>query len=495
MLPNASSFRLSRIQAFVLLIGLLAALALVLSWNLGEVSPSSWGIATFALVGALFEISSVQLREGEAKGHVGFVGDLAAAVLFGGFWAGLLAAVATFVSNSAKRNQPIKVVFNAFQRCLSVATAVLVYQALGARLPPTFLLAPSSAPFEVVIQEILAFFAAALVYFVINSLAVSGAIALTSGRPFRNVWRANTLWILGYDLAASTFSLGVAWVYLKFVDSPGIERLGFLAVFLPIIAVRHIYGRLNTVQGLYAELDHAYENLELALREQLAMMVKSIEARDPYTSGHSKRVSAISRAIAIDAGFDGKLVEEIENAALLHDVGKIHAEFAPLLSKEGKLTPEEWEIMKSHSAKGAELVGLFSRFEGHVQDSVRFHHERWDGRGYPDGIKEEAIPLGARIIMIADTIDAMTTDRPYRKALGFEVVISELQKHRGTQFAPDLVESAINSVSIRRLISAEAGEPSEAIDGQVPETRMPPLRSHGSFFVGRRFGTESRSAG
>ena len=112
-------------------------------------------------------------------------------------------------------------------------------------------------------------------------------------------------------------------------------------------------------------------------------------------------------------------MDEIENAALLHDVGKIHAEFAPLLSKEGRLTEEEWEIMKTHATKSAELVALFSRFQGNVFESVRWHHERWDGKGYPDGVSGDKIPLGARIIMISDTIDAMSTDRPYRKALSF----------------------------------------------------------------------------
>jgi HD-GYP domain-containing protein (c-di-GMP phosphodiesterase class II) len=183
------------------------------------------------------------------------------------------------------------------------------------------------------------------------------------------------------------------------------------------------------------------------------MMVKAIEARDPYTSGHSRRVCGLSRAIATDLGLPPEQVEEIENAALLHDVGKIHAEFAPLLMKEGKLTDDEWTVMKTHSVKSAELVSLFSRFQGYVVSCVRHHHERWDGRGYPDGISGEAIPLGARIITIADTIDAMTTNRPYRNALPLEVVLSELNKGRSTQFDETLVELTVNSVTVRRLIS------------------------------------------
>jgi HD-GYP domain-containing protein (c-di-GMP phosphodiesterase class II) len=141
--------------------------------------------------------------------------------------------------------------------------------------------------------------------------------------------------------------------------------------------------------------------------------------------------------------------------------------------------------MKTHPIKSADLVGLFSNFKGFVQDSVRHHHERWDGLGYAAGIAGEAIPLGARIIMIADTIDAMTTDRPYRKALGFDAVVSELLKHKGTQFDPRLVDCAVNSVTIRRMI-AEPNLGVSSVDVGLQIVQSQPLRSYDSFFLGRR---------
>jgi HD-GYP domain-containing protein (c-di-GMP phosphodiesterase class II) len=188
-------------------------------------------------------------------------------------------------------------------------------------------------------------------------------------------------------------------------------------------------------------------------------------------------VCGLSRAIAIDFGLPPEELEDIENAALLHDVGKIHAEFAPLLQKEGKLTEQEWEVMKTHSAKSAELVSSFSRFQGYVVSCVRHHHERWDGRGYPDGIVAEAIPLGARIITIADTIDAMTTNRPYRKALSLEIVLSELNKGKATQFDPDLVDLTINSVTVRRLISDPSTIPEYLPQPQIRARANEALRS------------------
>jgi HD-GYP domain-containing protein (c-di-GMP phosphodiesterase class II) len=108
--------------------------------------------------------------------------------------------------------------------------------------------------------------------------------------------------------------------------------------------------------------------------------------------------------------------------------------------------------MQTHSNKSAALVGVISRFRGFIEDCVRHHHERWDGQGYPAGLSGRNIPLGARIILISDTIDAMTTDRPYRKRLSLEIVIAELQKYRGLQFDPEIVDVVIGSVAVRRLI-------------------------------------------
>jgi HD-GYP domain-containing protein (c-di-GMP phosphodiesterase class II) len=231
----------------------------------------------------------------------------------------------------------------------------------------------------------------------------------------------------------------VAWLYVRFDTWLGFGSLGLLGVIVPVVAVRHVYG--------------LYHQLEDSGQELLQVMVKAIEARDPYTSGHSVRVSEMSRAIAVELGLAAREIEQVETAALLHDVGKIHEEFAPLLRKEGRLTPEETALMQTHSSRSAELVGIISKFKGFIQDSVRHHHERWDGQGYPAGLSGKTIPLASRIILISDTIDAMTTDRPYRKRLPLEVVIAELQKCKATQFDPELVDVAVSSVAVRRLIA------------------------------------------
>jgi HD-GYP domain-containing protein (c-di-GMP phosphodiesterase class II) len=329
-----------------------------------------------------------------------------------------------------------KIAFNTAQRGFAVAVAVLLYQALGGGIRPSYLL-EGGAEMSLVQREIFLFFVLASTYVVLNMAAVSGAVALSTGRPYREVWHLNVRGILGYDIGASVLSMLVAFAYVK-AERLGWGPLALLALALPIIALKHVYA--------------LYHSLEKSGQELLELMVKAIEARDPYTSGHSLRVRELSRAIALELELSAREIEEVETAALLHDVGKIHEEFAPLLRKEARLTSEETALMQTHAAKSAELVGIISKFRGGIQRAVRHHHERWDGEGYPDGVQGRDIPLASRIIIISDTIDAMTTDRPYRKRLPLEVVIAELQKCRGTQFDPAIVDVAVSSVAVRRLI-------------------------------------------
>jgi HD superfamily phosphohydrolase YqeK len=444
------------VRFYVAGIGLGAGIVLATTQALPRAETNWWALFSFLAVGCVLEVSRTHNKAGGLTGSLVFVFHLAVGLVLGPFWGASAAGAAKAIAELYDRNPPLKLGFNVAERIVSVGLTFTVYRFLGGTNPPTFLLPAGIGPvvpFNQALIQILIFLASAMVYFIANSLAVNSAVALASGRPVLSTWRSNTVWVFGYDIAASLLALVVAWAFVSTDRGEGLQRLIFLGVILPLLFARHIYGQLNRLKDLFGELDIAYEQLELNVREQLAMMVKAIEARDPYTSGHSRRVCGLSRAIATDLGLSPEQVEEIENAALLHDVGKIHAEFAPLLQKEGKLTEDEWAVMKTHSAKSADLVSLFSRFQGYVVSCVRHHHERWDGRGYPDGISGEAIPLGARIITIADTIDAMTTNRPYRNALPLEVVLAELNKGKATQFDQSLVDLTVNSVTVRRLIS------------------------------------------
>jgi hypothetical protein len=429
--------RQAKLHLFIASITVVSCVAGAAVWSVRLPFPGWWPIATFLFVATLLESLRTQLRIA-AKGSTSFIIHIASALLFGGWWAALVAAGSSLFDEVSRGSTGLKLVFNTAQKALAVSVAAIVYRALGGELPPAYLESFSTLASQAVQRDLGLFLVFAIVYFLVNAAAVTGAVALSGGRAFREVWNLNTRGVLVYDLTASFVAVLVAWFYIRSEQWLGFGSLGLLGVIVPIIAVRHVYG--------------LYHQLEESGQELLQVMVKAIEARDPYTSGHSVRVSEMSRAVAVELGLSAREIEQVETAALLHDVGKIHEEFAPLLRKEGRLTDEETALMQTHSQRSADLVGIISKFHGFVHESVLHHHERWDGQGYPEGISGKEIPLGARIILIADTIDAMTTDRPYRKRLSLEVVLDELQKCKGTQFDPELVNIVVSSVSVRRLI-------------------------------------------
>jgi HD-GYP domain-containing protein (c-di-GMP phosphodiesterase class II) len=264
------------------------------------------------------------------------------------------------------------------------------------------------------------------VFFIVNQGTVALAVSWTTDISIREAWARILGDSLLYDLVSSSLAIVLAFLFTK------LQIVGLAVLVLPLFFVRHMY-QMNL-------------QVERVNRELLELMVKAIEARDPYTSGHSVRVSEYARP---------KQVDQIGTAALLHDVGKIHEDFAPLLRKAGRLTPEERMLMQDHPVRSADLASTIADFRGKVQTDIRNHHENYDGTGYPDGLAGESIPIGARIIMIADTIDAMTTDRPYRKALTLSKALEEMAKYAGQQFDPKLVELVTKSPSIRRLLGPQ----------------------------------------
>ncbi len=185
-------------------------------------------------------------------------------------------------------------------------------------------------------------------------------------------------------------------------------------------------------------------------------IASAVEAKDPYTYGHSKRVNIYAVALAEAIGLSPDEVSALSAAALLHDIGKVGIP-DKVLNKKGKLTKEDWETIKAHPKLGANIISSIPRLAPSV-NSILYHHERWDGSGYPEGLKGEEIPLEARILAIADSFEAMTAARPYRPALSLEEVITELRQGAGLQFDPKLVEVFIGII--------EAGLPEGVKIGQ-----------------------------
>jgi len=180
------------------------------------------------------------------------------------------------------------------------------------------------------------------------------------------------------------------------------------------------------------------ELLEKTHFETIMAFSEALEARDQYTAGHSRRVMEYSKGIGQRMKLDKSDIEDLKRSALLHDIGKIGIPDI-VLNKKTKLTDEEYTTIKSHPEKGAGILKYIKAFKDLVP-AVYHHHERYDGEGYPEGVKGAAIPLHARIIAIADTFDAMTSSRSYRNALSFRSALSELERNKGVQFDPDIAD-------------------------------------------------------
>ena len=181
---------------------------------------------------------------------------------------------------------------------------------------------------------------------------------------------------------------------------------------------------------------HEHDNK--MIRESIETFTGFIDAKDPYTNGHSNRVARYSRLIAEKMGYEGEELDRIYYIALLHDCGKIGIPDS-ILSKPEKLTDEEYQVIKSHTVQGGEILNHFKSLEG-VNEGALYHHERYDGKGYPKGLAGEEIPLIARIICVADSFDTMNSNRVYRKKLTKECIISEIEQNKGRQFDPEIAD-------------------------------------------------------
>ena len=194
-------------------------------------------------------------------------------------------------------------------------------------------------------------------------------------------------------------------------------------------------------------LANAYEALERNALEAVESLNATVEAKDPYTAGHSLRVQRIALAMGDELGFTPLEMDALRFGAVFHDIGKIAIPDG-ILTKPGRLTAEEYEDIKRHPVEGARIIEKFSRLREAVP-IVRHHHERWDGKGYPDGLSTEEIPVAAAIAGLADAWDAMTTDRPYQKALKLDAAMHEVRSGRGTQFVPVVVDAFFAVVNRR----------------------------------------------
>jgi putative nucleotidyltransferase with HDIG domain len=229
---------------------------------------------------------------------------------------------------------------------------------------------------------------------------------------------------------------------------------------------------LSESAGIAIENARLFKDLEDAYLATIRVLVSRIEEKDPYTHGHTERVAEYAVAIAHAMEFPPEEVQRIQFGAFLHDIGKVHTE-DHVLNKPDALTDEEWKIVKMHPLRGAEMVkGV--KFLERVVDIIRHHHERVDGKGYPDGLRGDEISLAAKVVNVADAFDAMTTDRPYRAGLAVEAAIGQLTEKSGTQFDTEVVSVLVSALRSGRVSVAKntspyvaPGSPGPAVDARI----------------------------
>jgi putative nucleotidyltransferase with HDIG domain len=287
-----------------------------------------------------------------------------------------------------------------------------------------------------------------LVYYAINISIVTFAMACAEGRRVITVFRESTAWLAPHHSVYGVLAAGVV------IAEHRLGLLGIIVFAMPAAAMLVATGQyIRATEGMVEQLREKNQTLEALLGENRGLLAslsrghlqlirglaQAIDAKDPYTAGHTSRVAQYSVRIAGALGLDDATRREIEHGALLHDIGKIGVPDA-VLTKPGPLDDEEWEAMRRHPLVACAILDGVE-LSPTVISMVRSHHENLDGTGYPDHLMGDELSLPARIARVADAFDAMTSDRPYRDALSLTVARAELRRNVGTQFCPVIVDA------------------------------------------------------
>lgn len=337
----------------------------------------------------------------------------AAAILFGPGFTILVTLLGTLMAEMALRRTWYKAAFNASEMAITSAAISLTYTALSDE---------TGSPFHSV-RNGFAVLGMVAAFLVVNVGLVSIIVSLTTGADFWHIWKTNlqdqvwnniTLIPLGAVMAA-------LWQ---------LRPWAVFVLVLPMVIVRQSFSHLA--------------DLQRQTRHALMSMADAIDQRDPSTYQHSRRVALVAEAIANQLNLPYEEIRVLRTAARLHDLGKIGMSNT-LLYKPGKFTDEEFTEFRKHPIIGAELVRSFRSFAD-GQSLILYHHERYDGRGYPQGLAGEDIPLGSRILNVADSVDAMTSRRVYRSSIALRDAVEEVLKNNGTQFDPLVVDAFLEMI-------------------------------------------------
>lgn len=393
-------------------IGVITASAIALFVYLIPSLPSLsniWLILIFFLAISTFaEFIPVDLPTGGGI-SIGFPIDFVLILVYGPALAMLITALGALIAEIiGGKKSWYKVIFNTAEYALSAGVAGLVYQYTGGIIG-----------FQNFFKFVFPATLCALTYCLVNSILVTIVISFAQDSKISTVWRVNIKEMIPSYLAEAPMGFLMAVIYVQ----TGV--LGILLFFLPLLLARRSFELYTKMRKMYLETIRA--------------LAAAIDAKDPYTKGHSERVAQLSVALAQDLHLSDRDIENIEYTALLHDIGKIGIDDR-ILGKSSELSNEEFKKIKEHPIIGANIIEPVD-FLKNSYEAIYHHHERYNGGGYPDGLKEKDIPLCARIIGVADAYDAMGSDRPYRKKLSKEKILKEFAEQSGKQFDPQIVNA------------------------------------------------------
>lgn len=395
----------------------------------------------FSLLTLGAEQFPVVLPLGVGSYSVSFILTLAAIILAGPAEAGMVALFGSVTLKEVRRFPVHRHLFNASQLALATTLAGLTYAAIIG--PP---IGDGADMFPRVLLPVLG---ATAVNFLVNTGLVALVVALVQGGKLRAVWRTQYGGLATGNLAFAVLGVILALLYVEMGPA------SVLFVLVPLLVARNAFQSAVTLQGAY--------------EATVKSLIKAIEAKDPYTSGHAERVARLAEMVAREYGLSAEQCRVIRFTALMHDVGKLGVS-TKVLAKPGKLTPEEYEHMKIHPLRGYEIVSEIDFLREAAETAVRHHHERMDGGGYPDGLVGDQIPVMARIVMVCDAFDSMTSTRAYRPAKGIEDAIREIRRCAGTQFDQESLGA------LERALAKHGWEPAPEIrEEQEEEARAPAL--------------------
>ncbi|NLM47090.1 MAG: HD-GYP domain-containing protein [Firmicutes bacterium] len=404
------SFREEPLIVKIYVLTVIAAGLLFLFFNQPEYLD--YNLIFYLLAHIVLDHMEVMLPREKGSVSVSFAIDLALILIYGpavAAWAGFSSILHKRIFKQFKQLF-YKMLFNASQLALSAGLAGYVFQFFD-----------SSPGKFVFLEDMLPIAISSCVYFLFNSVIVMLAITLSQKVSFWGVWLTTFRWSVPNYFA--TLPLGVLIAAVN--NSMGIA--GVTLLIIPLIVARHTF-------LMYMDMRNQYISTIRAL-------TKTIDAKDHYTHGHSERVARYAIWIGQEMRLPEDQLELLEYLALMHDIGKIGVP-ENILNKPSRLSDEEFKLVQDHAAVGADILGNI-KYIGQHADIVRYHHERVDGRGYPDGLTGEDIPLGAKIICVADAYDAMTSERVYRRPMTKEEAVQELLRCANTQFDAKVVDSFI----------------------------------------------------